>query len=271
MILTVTHRTLYRYDAPVRGVVQSHRLTPAAFEGQQPRDWQVSVSGAVIGGGFRDGAGDWVQAHTVRGPVSEIEVLVEGVIETVDTAGVLRGHKEVVAPPVYLRKTAPTRPDGALRALAQKAVAGAEDPLDQAHRLMAGVADAIAYRPGQTDAGTTAAEALALGAGVCQDHAHALIACACSLGLPARYVSGYLMVGEGDGPNEAAHAWAEIWIEGLSAWVGFDAANRCCPNAQYIRLGSGFDAQDAAPIRGTARGTGEENLDVTVAIAAVQQ
>lgn len=271
MILTVTHRTLYRYDAPVRGVVQSHRLTPAAFEGQQPRDWRVSVSGGVAGGGFRDGAGDWVQGYTVQGPVSEIEVLVEGVVETADTAGVLRGHRESVAPPVYLRKTAATRADSALRALAGKVRTGSRDPLDQAHRLMAEVADAIDYRPGQTDAGTSAAEALARGAGVCQDHAHAMIACARSLGLPARYVSGYLMAGADEGPHEAAHAWAEIWIDGLSAWVGFDAANRCCPDAHYVRLGSGLDARDAAPIRGTARGTGDERLDVTVAIAAVQQ
>ena len=271
MILTVTHRTLYRYDTPVRGVVQSHRLTPAAFEGQRPLRWNVSVTDGVMGGGFRDGGGDWVQSFSVVGPLSEIEVLVTGEVETGDTAGVLRGHREVLTPLAYLRKTAPTRPDAALRALAQDAVAGASDMLDRAHRLMAAVADAIAYVPGRTDSATTAAEALAQGEGVCQDHTHAMIAAARSLGQPARYVSGYLMSDVEGVPNEAAHAWAEIWVEGLSAWVGFDAANRCCPNELYIRLGSGLDALDAAPIRGTARGTGGEHLDVTVAIEAVQQ
>ena len=86
--------------------------------------------------------------------------------------------------------------------------------------------------------------------------------------LPARYVSGYLMSG-GTGA-EAAHAWAEIWVQGLG-WIGFDPANACCPDDRYIRLGSGLDAQDAAPIRGIARGPGAEILDVSVAVQAVQQ
>ncbi|MCA3480218.1 MAG: transglutaminase family protein, partial [Rhodobacter sp.] len=146
----------------------------------------------------------------------------------------------------------------------------ASDPLDAAHRLSTAVAGAIAYKPGATRAHTTAAEALALGEGVCQDHAHALIAVARHAALPARYVSGYLMSG-GDGSlGEAAHAWAEIWVQGLG-WIGFDPANTCCPDDRYIRLGSGLDAQDAAPIRGTARGPAAEVLDVAVAVQAVQQ
>ena len=70
--------------------------------------------------------------------------------------------------------------------------------------------------------------------------------------------------------HEAAHAWAEVHVAGLG-WVGFDPANRCCPDDRYIRLGSGLDAQDAAPIRGIARGVGAESLDVTVAVQALQQ
>ncbi|MGL6211115.1 MAG: transglutaminase-like domain-containing protein, partial [Paracoccaceae bacterium] len=111
-------------------------------------------------------------------------------------------------------------------------------------------------------------EALAQGAGVCQDHAHVLIAAARHLGLPARYVSGYLLV-TGD-TSEAAHAWAEVHVKGLG-WVGFDPTNRCCPDARYIRLGSGLDAQDAAPIRGVSQGLGEESLMVTVAVLSDQQ
>jgi len=149
-------------------------------------------------------------------------------------------------------------------------VAGAGDDLERAHRISAAVADAIAYRPGTTHAHTTAAEALGQGEGVCQDHAHAVIAAARVAGLPARYVSGYLHASADGTPHEAAHAWAEVWVEGLG-WVGFDASNRCCPDAHYIRLGSGLDAQGAAPIRGIARGPGSESLDVTVAVQAAQQ
>jgi transglutaminase-like putative cysteine protease len=268
MWLTVDHVTRYTYDRPVRSVVQSHRLTPSAFDGQRMVDWQVTVSGGVQGSGFRDGAGDRVQAWTVQGPVSEVLVHVKGTVECLDLAGVLRGHRETVPPAAYLRATDPTRADDALAKLAAKA--GAGDALARAHALSDLVADAISYRPGVTNAHTTAAEALAQGQGVCQDHAHALIAIARHLGQPARYVSGYLHASADGTPHEAAHAWAEIHVTGLG-WVGFDPANRCCPDDRYIRLGSGMDAQDAAPIRGIARGEADEVMDVTVAVVAAQQ
>jgi transglutaminase-like putative cysteine protease len=132
------------------------------------------------------------------------------------------------------------------------------------------VADAIAYLPGVTDAHTSAAEALALGVGVCQDHAHAMIAVARERGIAGRYVSGYLFSDADGQAHEAAHAWAELFLPGLG-WVGFDPANRTCPDDRYIRLGSGLDAQDAAPIRGVARGGGKEAMDVTVAILQAAQ
>jgi transglutaminase-like putative cysteine protease len=269
MILSVEHVTTYRYDLPVRGVVQSHRLQPSLYDGQRIRQWEVTVTDGQRGGGFRDGAGDWVQGWTVLGPVSEITVAVRGTVETSDLAGVLRGHREWVPPEAYLRDTPATRADAALTALASAADA-AGDPLDAAHRLSAAVTRAIAYRPGATVAGTTAAEALARGEGVCQDHAHVLLAVARSRGLPARYVSGYLLTAGEAAANEAAHAWAEIWVPGLG-WIGFDPANECCPDDRYVRLGSGHDARDAAPIRGSARGTGAERLGVVVAVQSVQQ
>ncbi len=268
MLLTVDHVTRYFYDQPVRAVVQSHRLTPSLFDGQRTVNWKVHVSDGQLGGGFRDGAGDWVQGWTVLGPVSEITVHVTGVIETVDCAGLLRGHREVVPPECYLQCTAATEMDGALAALTE-GMAGRTDLLSVAHDLSARVSDAIAYKPGATKAHTTAAEALALGEGVCQDHAQALIALARHLGLPSRYVSGYLLA-DGDGvAHEAAHAWAEVSLPGLG-WVGFDPANRCCPDARYIRLGSGLDAADAAPIKGTARGPGQESLNVSVSVSETE-
>jgi transglutaminase-like putative cysteine protease len=268
MRLTVDHVTRYRYDAPARSVVQSHRLAPSVFTGQKVIDWEVTVEGGTKGARHRDGAGDLIQAWTVAGPVTELAVLVRGTVETEDMAGVLRGHRETVAPDCYLRETLPTRVDVALTELA--ATASGADTLALSHALSAGGADAIAYRPGVTHAHTTAAEALALGEGVCQDHAHALIACARTRGIPARYVSGYLFADADGEAHEAAHAWAELHVAGLG-WVGFDPANRCCPDARYIRLGSGFDAQDAAPIRGIARGGGHEDMDVTVAIQQAAQ
>ena len=87
-------------------------------------------------------------------------------------------------------------------------------------------------------------------------------------GIPARYVTGYLLTGD-EGEGEAAHAWAELYV-GELGWIGFDPANRCCPDERYIRLGSGRDARDAAPIRGVSRGGGSEAMDVSVVVAAQQ-
>lgn len=270
MILSVSHVTTYRYETPLRAAVQSLRLTPANFDGQRVVKWKIAVEGGSMGAGFRDGAGDWIESWSVPGPISEIRVSVVGEVVTNDMAGVLRGHREVCAPEAYLRETHPTHADVQVIELAREAVGRATDGLDRAHRLSAAVSAAIAYQPGATEAHTTAAEALALGEGVCQDHAHALIAAARSLDLPARYVSGYLLADLEGRSHEAAHAWAEIWVEGLG-WIGFDPANGCCPDARYIRLGSGFDAQDAAPIRGVGQGLAPESLDVAVAVEAVQQ
>ncbi|MBK5947003.1 transglutaminase [Rhodobacter veldkampii DSM 11550] len=269
MILNVSHTTTYNYDAPMRGAVQSLRLFPSRFDGQKVLDWRVEVEGGLCGGSFRDGAGDRVEGWSVRGPLTQVVVRVAGQVETADLAGLLRGHREQVPPMAYLCETLPTRAEPVLVDLARSVPVSA-DLLDLAHRLADAVGAAIVYRPGVTHAHTTAAEALTLGEGVCQDHAHALIACARVLDLPARYVSGYLSATSDGIAHEAAHAWAEIHVAGLG-WVGFDAANGCCPDDRYIRLASGQDAREAAPIRGIAQGIGVERLDVAVAVDAAQQ
>ncbi|GAB1364406.1 transglutaminase family protein [Rhodobacter sp.] len=216
MRLDVDHLSVYRYETPVRSVVQSHRLTPTQCEGQRVLDWEVLVSGGMPGGSFRDGAGDRVQGWTVAGPVTEIAVTVRGRVETADTSGVLRGHRESLPPAVWLRHTPATALDRGLRDLA--ATASGKDRLALCHALSEAVADAIAYAPGTTHAHTTAAEALAQGLGVCQDHAHALIACARGHEIPARYVSGYLFADAEGVAHEAAHAWAEL--HGARSWLG---------------------------------------------------
>jgi len=269
MILSVHHVTTYRYDAPVRAVIQSHRLRPARFDGQQVIDWQVTVSGGIKGGGFRDAAGDWVQGWTVPGPVSEVTVTVAGTVETFDLAGILRGHREKLPPAVWLRKTHATRCSPEMAELAETTAPDAA-PLELAHALADRVATEIVYAPGTTHAHSTAAEALEQRAGVCQDHAQVLIGLARRRGIPARYVTGYLHADSDGQAHEASHAWAELWVPDLG-WIGFDPANRSCPDDRYIRLGSGLDAADAAPIRGLARGLAAESLDVTVAVAAQQQ
>lgn len=271
MLLNIRHSTSYAFDAPMRFVTQSHRLTPVNTESQRIRAWSVSAEGAVFGASFTDGAGDQVTTMTVHGPVERIEIVVEGEVETADTTGVLRGQRELISPVCYLQATSATTPSGALLELVRKTVEAAKgSELTRAHHFSDVVSEAIAYVPGATHAHSTAAEAVELGQGVCQDHAHALIAMAQAAGLPARYASGYLLAGDGPVESDASHAWAEIRVAGLG-WVGFDPANGCCPDERYVRLGSGRDAREAAPIRGVSRGGGAEALDVRVEVAQRQQ
>ena len=111
---------------------------------------------------------------------------------------------------------------------------------------------------------STAEDALAAGRGVCQDHAHVFVAAARHLGHPARYVSGYLMLDDRV-EQDASHAWAEVWIEGLG-WVGFDVSNGISPDERYVGVARGLDYRDAAPISGVRFGSGEEELHVSVQV-----
>jgi transglutaminase-like putative cysteine protease len=197
--------------------------------------------------------------------VEQGEVLAEGVVETTDLAGVLRGFRSALKPGVCLRETPRTRADTAIIEMAREADAGGGAPLERAHRLQDMVTARIAYTPGSTDGATTAAAALAAGEGVCQDHAHVLIAAARSLGWPARYVAGYYLPAEDGGDDLATHAWAEIWVQGLG-WVGFDAANDLCPTDAYVRVCSGLDSADATPMRGHSEGGSHETMDVSVSV-----
>jgi transglutaminase-like putative cysteine protease len=189
-----------------------------------------------------------------------------GVVETEDRCGIVRGLKESAPRRVFLRETPRTRPDKAIRDLARSVSGGSEpaETLDCLHGLMRAVRDAVEYEIGATHQNTTAAEALAAGKGVCQDHAHVFISASRLLAIPARYVCGYFLSGT-IAPSEAHHAWAEAWVDGLG-WVGFDAANGMCPTERYVRLACGLDAASASPVRGTQRGGENEDLDVKVEV-----
>ena len=93
---------------------------------------------------------------------------------------------------------------------------------------------------------------------------HVFISAARTLGVPARYVVGYLLAQ--DTKLTETHAWAEAWVPEIG-WVGFDAANRLCPTDRYVRLGCGLDAADAAPIRGNVSGNSQERLSASVDIS----
>lgn len=262
MLISVRHRTRYVYDAETRYSVQSLRLTPQSFPGQRVLDWSIDAPGIENALTFRDCYGNVVHQIAVTKPHSEVVIDVKGVVETSDRAGIVSGAIEVAPLSVYLRVTPQTAASAEIVKLA--AAGSGTDLLARLHALMHATRDAIDYVPGVTHAHTSAAEALADGKGVCQDHAHVMIAAVRAIGHPARYVTGYLV-----GEAEAGHAWMEAFVDGLG-WVGFDPANRVCPTDAYVRVAAGLDALTTAPVRGTRRGGGEEELEVAVEVMQQQ-
>jgi transglutaminase-like putative cysteine protease len=133
---------------------------------------------------------------------------------------------------------------------------------------MAVIAEAVTYELGASEPDWTAETAVTEGRGVCQDHAHVFIACARELKLPARYVSGYLLMDDRT-EQDAMHAWAEVHLQGLG-WVGFDVSNCICPDTRYVRVATGLDYSEAAPVTGTRIGGTDEHLTVQIEVAQQQ-
>jgi transglutaminase-like putative cysteine protease len=267
MLMSISHKTHYHYDGPVQHAVQALRLSPPNGMSQEVLDWSISIPGIDKAARFQDAFGNLVHLVTPPGPVTRLEIVAEGTIRTTDTAGVAGMTREAALPSLFLRQTALTKPDAAIEALAQQSLSS--NRLETLHQLMGLIRDAVRYDTDATHVHTTASEALKDGAGVCQDHAHILIAGARSIGIPARYVTGYLHV-DTDETAVAHHAWAEAYIDDLG-WVGFDPANRICPTEHYVRLATGLDARDAAPLRGIRLGPWVENLAVEVVVKQSQQ
>jgi transglutaminase-like putative cysteine protease len=268
MRIRIRHETRYRYDRPIDMAAQVVRLTPRDHEHQRVLSWRVTDGGGRLLAGFEDGYGNRCHLATIQRRHDESAIVAEGVVETSASAGAVTGAIDTLPSLFYLRRTDATRPDPAIDALAQ-AQAGVSDPVERLHRLMLEVRARIAYVIGSTSVVTSAAEALARGSGVCQDHAHVLISAARLLGHPARYVSGYLWDQAQTAPTEASHAWAEARVEGLG-WVGLDPANGVSPTPAYVRVATGLDYSDAAPVRGIRRGGAAETLAVSVEVQQVQ-
>jgi transglutaminase-like putative cysteine protease len=269
MKLAIRHATAYRYDPPVAAAEMRVKLFPSVHAGQRVLEWSVRAGDAPLTPAFRNGWGDDETTLSLRGGVEALEIVAEGVVETEDRAGLLTGFKAAIRPGVCLRETRHTRADDALRALAAEAESAADAPLGRAHALNEMVADRVRYTPGATEFHGTAAEALAAGAGVCQDQTHVMIAACRALGWPARYVAGYYL-SSAEGGEHQTHAWMETFLPDIG-WVGFDPTHRLCPTDHYVRLCSGLDAVDAAPLRGHVEGAAEETLSVSVAMTPVAQ
>jgi transglutaminase-like putative cysteine protease len=269
MRIRIHHETTYHYDAHPSHLVQRLHLTPREFATQKTLSWTITAPGIATALSYVDGFGNKVHLVTAEVEDQTYKIVAEGEVETSNTAGVVGGLTSALPNTIYLRQTDATLPDAAIQiAIAQQPVKGSV--LESAHALMEFVHEKIAYEVGTSVAETTAAEAFASGRGVCQDHAHVMVGMARALGIPSRYVTGYLITGVG-ASSSAAHAWSELLIPDLG-WVGFDAANGQCPTDHYVRLASGLDAGAVAPVKGSRRGAfGAQQLTVEVRAEIAQQ
>lgn len=264
MRLSVRHTTTYRFDAPVVHALQRLRLVPKETQGQTILDWRMDLANAKEELSYDDQHRNRTKLVSVFPGAQEVTITCHGTVHTSDHAGVIGEHSGHLPLWSFRSQTPLTRPGEGIQALLAKLEPDPSDRIDTLHRLSAVVRDAVDYQTGVTTVRTTADEAFAQGAGVCQDHAHIFIGAARALGIPARYVSGYLMMNDRI-HQEATHAWAEAHVEGLG-WVGFDISNGISPDTRYVRVATGRDYRDAAPITGISIGTVTTDLDVEVAV-----
>jgi transglutaminase-like putative cysteine protease len=267
MRIRISHESIYRYDAPVAGVIQTLRLTPRNHDGQYVVFWRIDISEDCRLDHHEDAFGNITHTFTAEGSFTEFGVTVDGEVETQDTHGIVRGAIERFPPSLFLRETALTRPDTAILAFAREArAAKGDDTLALLHHLTERLHREIVFDPDPTHTATTAAEAFGMRRGVCQDLSHVFISAARSLDIPARYVGGYFHRADGVVQQEAGHAWAEAFVPDIG-WVGFDPANGISPTDQHVRVAVGLDFLGASPVRGARRGGGSEALSVTIHVA----
>jgi transglutaminase-like putative cysteine protease len=266
MRIQISHETVYRYETPAAGVIQTLRLTPRNHDGQYVVDWRIDVSENCQLDQHEDAFGNITHVFTAEGPFEEFRVLVEGEVDTQDTNGVVQGAIERFPPSLYLRETPLTSFDPAIVEFAKAAHAKTDgDVLNVVHVLLERLHEEMTYDENPTKVTTTAAEAFALKRGVCQDLTHIFIAAARSLAIPARYIGGHFHRADGVTKQEAGHAWAEAYVPNLG-WVAFDPANGLCATDAYVRVACGLDYLGAAPVRGTRYGGGAEAMEVAVRV-----
>ena len=265
MRLRIAHSIVHRYEPPAAGVIQVLRLTPRNHEGQYVIGWRIDVSGDARLNAHEDAFGNLTHVFAADGPFAELSINVEGEVETQNTEGVVRGTLERFPPSLFLRDTALTQADDAIRDFAlDLRAANHGDTLAELHALLDRLhKETICEHDPSRPPTATAAETFAHKRGGAADLTHIFLGAARSLEIPARYVAGYLC-GGGE-PEGGGHAWAEAYVPRLG-WVGFDTDHCVCPTEAHVRVAVGLDALGAAPVRGTRYGAGGESAAVAIRV-----
>jgi transglutaminase-like putative cysteine protease len=265
MRLRVDHTTRYQYDAPVAYALQQVKLTPKERPGQQLiHGWTVEISGGTQQLHYTDHHGNGVDLIAVDPGARELVIHCSGEVELISWDGVIGVHRGAMPLWTFLRPTPLTRAGRHVRTLIAELGRDFGSDIERAHALSALILRKLPYSIGVTGAETTAEQALGGTGGVCQDHAHIFISAMRHLGHPARYVSGYLKMNDRT-QQDATHGWAEAHFDAIG-WVGFDVSNGYSPDQRYIRVATGLDYHDAAPVRGMRYGAAQENLVVELQV-----
>lgn len=263
MRLKIHHRTVYRFEAPVHYALQKVRLRPLTNQMQRVPHWEVSIEGGKLETSYRDHYGNHVDLLSLDEGAREVAVIADGEVETEENSGIF-GQVYTRAPLWLFERPTPLTAAGPRIASFAEGLAKAPDKLAGLHALSSEILKAVPYTLEATLADTPAEEAAAKANGVCQDHANIFVSAARCAGIPARYVSGYLLMDDRV-EQDASHAWAEAHLPNLG-WVGFDVSNGLSPDPRYVRLAIGRDAHEAAPISGLRLGAGGEQLIVNLQV-----
>jgi len=258
MLLSIEHHTRYVYSESVNYTIQQLHLTPQSGFGQHVKRWDIKVAGALQP--TEDTYGNSTHTLVIDSPHKEISIVAMGEIETGLEA--IPQHQNLPLS-IYLRDTPLTLSSEGIRTFAAQFRTNAHIQIDALDAMMHSLLDRVNYLTGATQVNTSAAEAFHLGQGVCQDHAHIFISCCRSLGLPARYVSGYLFTS--DGSLIQTHAWADVYLS-EDGWQSFDVSNGCRSGESHVRLAIGLDYRSASPVSGMRSGGGVEGMASSVIV-----
>ena len=264
MRIAIDHRTRYRFSQPQGRIVQLLRMTPQDGVDQTVVNWHIGVDCDARLMETRDGFGNRVTMLYANGPVEHLEIAVTGEVLTADGNGVVGGAWEPLPPILFLRASERAQADVEITAFAASAAVGSEI-VERLHALNLALHARFEDRAEHHDLGRTAAQVFAAREASARDMAHVFIAAARSLGVPARYISGYRPDGDS---LPAPHAWVEAHVEALG-WATFDPFRGRSTDETYVRVAVGLDAGTAAPVAGTRLGEGKEVLDVDLHVAAV--
>ncbi len=276
MKVRVEHTTRFEYDSDVVESVIDVRLGPRSDAHQRWGRFEIGIEPAGAYRRYSDGFGNTAFLVTLARPHRHLELRTVGEIETLlaDPFATPAQLPDPLGPSALADSLNPSLLVPAVPEL--EALAGphrpasADDTFAAVQNLMHLVNQRLEYVAGVTTVETTVVEVLGEPRGVCQDFAHLLIGLCRSVGIPARYVSGYIVADAG-GPRRgirASHAWVEAFTP-THGWRGFDPTNDLVASAYHVKLAIGRDYSDIPPHRGTFRGPAKELLSVEVSSTVV--